>query len=127
MDNPNRAGKKKNPDNAFSNAPSTGFMTLAQLPFVFLFGTKNNILSLFWQRGYERLNFLHRWAGRGIFLSASLHGGFWIHNHLEYNVPILGADKERLGVLTFAALGTIVLTSLRPVRKFAYQLFFYLQ
>jgi len=110
MDNPNRAG----------------FMAVAQLPFVFLFATKNNILSLLWQRGYEKLNFLHRWAGRGMFLSATLHGAFWIRNHLQYNVPILGLDKERLGVLTYAALGTIVLTSLKPIRKFAYQIFFYL-
>jgi len=110
MDNPNRAG----------------FMAVAQLPFVFLFATKNNPLSLVWQKGYEKLNFLHRWAGRGMFLSATLHGAFWIRNHLEYNIPILGLEKERFGVLTYATLGTIVLTSLKPIRKFAYQIFFYL-
>jgi hypothetical protein len=102
-------------------------MTIAQLPFVFLFATKNSLLSVLWQKGYEKLNFLHRWAGRGVFLSASLHGGFWIRNHLQYNVPILGFEKERLGVITYSTLGVIVLTSLKPVRKFAYQVFFYLQ
>ena len=102
-------------------------MTIAQLPFVFLFGTKNNLLSLLWQKGYDRLNFLHRWAGRGIFFSAAIHGGLWIRNHLQYHVSILGMEKEKLGVLTFAALGMIVLTSLKPVRKYCYQVFFFFQ
>jgi len=102
-------------------------MAIAQLPFVFLFATKNSVLSLLWQRGYERLNFLHRWAGRGIFVSATIHGAFWIRNHLQYNVPILGSEKERLGVITYAFLGIIVVTSIKPIRHFAYQVFFYIQ
>jgi hypothetical protein len=103
-------------------------MTIAQLPFVFLFASKNSILSLLWHRGYEKLNFLHRWAGRGVFLSATIHGAFWIRNHLQYKVAILApGSKEQIGVITYAMLGIIVITSLKPIRYYAYEAFFFLQ
>ncbi|KZS95926.1 iron reductase [Sistotremastrum niveocremeum HHB9708] len=108
-DNPNRAG----------------FIALAQLPLVFAFATKNSILTLLLGQGYEKLNFIHRWGGRGMFLSATIHGSLWIRNHLIYNVQIIGSTKETLGVIAYALLGIIVLTSLKPVRQYAYQLFFF--
>jgi hypothetical protein len=38
-----------------------GFLAVAQLPVVFLFATKNSILSLFLGpgNGYEKLNYIH--------------------------------------------------------------------
>jgi len=110
IDNPNRAG----------------FLAIAQLPVVFLFATKNSLLSLALGagRGWEKLNFLHRWSGRGMLLGAAVHGSLWIRNHLQYGLPILGQQKETSGVATFALLCAIVLTSLRPVRAWAYQFFF---
>ncbi|THH15440.1 hypothetical protein EW146_g5043 [Bondarzewia mesenterica] len=110
IDNPNRAG----------------FLAIAQLPVVFLFATKNSILSLLLGpgNGYEKLNYVHRWSGRGVFLGAVIHGSLWIRNHLQYSLPILGQQKETSGVATFALLCIIVLTSLRPVRLFFYQFFF---
>ncbi|KZP33798.1 iron reductase [Athelia psychrophila] len=110
VDNPNRAG----------------FLALAQLPIVFLFGTKNSILSLLLGpgHGYEKLNYVHRWSGRAMFLGAGVHGALWIRNHIQYDLPILGQQKETTGVTAFALLGIIVLTSLKPVRKWCYSVFF---
>ncbi|KAH9041888.1 iron reductase [Lactarius deliciosus] len=111
IDNPNRAG----------------FMALAQLPIVFLFATKNSILSLLLGpgHGYEKLNYVHRWSGRGMFLGAIIHGSLWIRNHVQYNLPVLGPQKETSGVAAFALLCIIVLSSLRPVRVYLRQIFFY--
>ncbi|KAI9434578.1 iron reductase [Lactarius indigo] len=111
IDNPNRAG----------------FLALAQLPIVFLFATKNSILSLLLGpgHGYEKLNYVHRWSGRGMFLGAIIHGSLWIRNHLQYNLAILGPQKETSGVAAFALLCIIVLSSLRPVRIYIRQIFFY--
>ncbi|KAH9169184.1 iron reductase [Lactarius sanguifluus] len=111
IDNPNRAG----------------FMALAQLPIVFLFATKNSILSLLLGpgHGYEKLNYVHRWSGRGMFLGAIIHGSLWIRNHVQYNLPVLGPQKETSGVAAFALLCIIVLSSLRPVRIYLRQIFFY--
>ena len=69
-------------------------MALAQFPVVFLFATKNSIVSLLLGpgNGYEKLNFLHRWSGRAMFLGA-LHGSLWIQNHLVWDLPILGQQK----------------------------------
>ncbi|KAI0640857.1 iron reductase [Trametes meyenii] len=110
MDNPNRAG----------------FLALAQFPVVFLFGTKNSILSLLLGpgHGYEKLNYIHRWAGRGIFIGSAVHGAIWINNHLVYGLPILGQQKETSGVAAFGVLCILVLTSFRPIRRFFYQWFF---
>ncbi|KAG8805431.1 hypothetical protein FRC17_005522, partial [Serendipita sp. 399] len=99
------------------------YLSLAQLPVIFLFATKNNILATLMGRGYERLNFVHRWAGRGIFLSTTIHGGLWIKSHLKMGVDFK-ASKEMTGLAAYAVLGVMVLSSLRPVRRYMYQLFF---
>ncbi|KAH9966357.1 hypothetical protein BGW80DRAFT_1342341 [Lactifluus volemus] len=75
--------------------------------------------------GYEKLNYLHRWSGRGIFLGAVIHGCLWIRNHIQYGLPILGPQKETSGVAAFTLLCIIVLSSLKPVRVYFRQVFFY--
>ncbi|KAK0436227.1 iron reductase [Armillaria borealis] len=109
-DNPNRAG----------------FLALAQFPVVFLFATKNSLLSLLLGpgHGYEKLNYVHRWSGRFMFLGAVIHGSLWIRNHLEWNLTILGEQKETSGIAAFGVLCVIVLTSLKPARSFCYEIFF---
>ncbi|KAI0691823.1 iron reductase [Cytidiella melzeri] len=109
-----------------SNPNRGGFLALAQFPVVFLFATKNSILSFLLGpgNGYERLNYVHRWAGRGLFICALVHGVLWIRNHLQYGLPIMGPQKETSGVATFGVLCVIVLTSLRPPRRMYHQVFF---
>ena len=106
-----------------------GFLSLAQLPVVFLFSSKNSILSLLLGPGvgYEKLNLLHRWSGRVLFLTVTLHGALWMNNQLKYGLPILGQDKFMTGIAAFSFLALIVLTSLRPARIFIYQTFISLQ
>ncbi|KAI0721429.1 iron reductase [Fomitopsis betulina] len=109
-----------------SNPNRAGFLALAQFPVVYLLGTKNSILSLLLGpgNGYERLNFLHRWSGRGMLLGGVIHGSLWIRNHLQYSLPILGQQKETSGVACLGLLCAITLLSLRPVRYYFYQFFF---
>jgi ferric-chelate reductase len=104
-------------------------MALAQLPVVFLFATKNSVLSLLLGpgHGYEKLNYVHRWSGRGMFLAAVIHGSLWIRNHRQYHLAILGPQKETSGVAAFSLLCIIVLSSLKPVRIYLRQIFFYVQ
>ena len=103
-----------------------GFLTVSQLPLVFLLSTKNSVLAALMGRGYEKLNFLHRWSGRAVFLSATIHGTLWINNHLKMGVGFT-AEKEMRGLFAYSILGLMILTSLRPVRNAAYQLFFVFQ
>ncbi|KZW01965.1 hypothetical protein EXIGLDRAFT_760198 [Exidia glandulosa HHB12029] len=103
-----------------------GFMSLAQLPVIFVFASKNGILSVLLGRGYEKLNFLHRWAGRGLLLSATIHGSLWIRNHLLEAPYLMKGLKEGQGMAAYGTLCLIVLTSLSPIRRAAYQVFFFL-
>jgi len=105
----------------------SGFLVLAQLSVVFLFATKNNVISVLIGRGWEKLNFFHRWAGRGVFISATIHGASWINNHLRINPSALKEKKEMLGMAAYGVLCVIVLSSLQQVRLVAYQLFFIVQ
>ncbi|KAL0570998.1 hypothetical protein V5O48_010966 [Marasmius crinis-equi] len=59
--------------NAFTDPVRFGWITVGQLPFVFLFATKNNLLGLLMGVGYEKLNFLHRFVGRVVILSVNVH------------------------------------------------------
>jgi hypothetical protein len=106
-----------------------GFMALAQFPIVFLLATKNSLLSLLLGpgHGYEKLNYIHRWSGRCMFLGAAVHGSLWIRNHLQFGLPILGQQKETSGVASLGLLCVIVLTSLKPVRKYFRHVFFVCQ
>ncbi|KAJ7361090.1 iron reductase [Mycena albidolilacea] len=110
MENPNRAG----------------FIALAQLPPVFLFASKNSPLTaLLLGPGvdYTKLNYIHRWAGRFLFLGAMVHGALWINNHVIFDLPILTQQKESSGVAALATLCIIVLTSVAPVRRWCYSAF----
>ncbi|KAF7797826.1 hypothetical protein EIP86_009032 [Pleurotus ostreatoroseus] len=109
-----------------TNPNRGGFMALAQFPVVFLFATKNSVVSLLLGpgNGFEKLNYVHRWAGRGLFICAAVHGALWIRNHLQYDLPIIGQQKEESGVAAFGVLCFLVLSSFRPVRRYFYQFFF---
>jgi len=106
-----------------------GFIALAQFPIVFLFAMKNSVVSLLLGpgNGYERLNFIHRWSGRIMFLGAVLHGALWIRNHLEYGIEIIGQQKETSGIAALGLLGVIFLSSLRPIRRLCYEVFYIIQ
>ncbi|KAF8960641.1 hypothetical protein BDZ97DRAFT_1940337 [Flammula alnicola] len=59
--------------NIFTDPARTGWIATAQLPFVFAFAQKNNVLGSIIGYGYERLNFLHRFAGKLVVLAANIH------------------------------------------------------
>ncbi|PVG04513.1 hypothetical protein CPB86DRAFT_1133 [Serendipita vermifera] len=106
-----------------SNANRAGFLAVAQLPLIFLLATKNNILAALLGRGYEKLNFLHRWSGRAIFLATSIHGALWIQSHRRLHAS-LTEEKELRGLVAYAILCVMVIISFRPIRERIYQIFF---
>lgn len=103
----------------------SGFLALAQFPPTFLFATKNSVVSTLLGpgHGYEKLNYIHRWSARGLFLGAVVHGALWIRNHLEWDLPIIGQQKETSGVAALGVLCVIVITSWRGIRRMRWELF----
>ncbi|QRV90937.1 nucleoporin-interacting protein NIC96 [Ceratobasidium sp. AG-Ba] len=110
-----------------SNSNRAGFMALSLLTPTFLFASKNSPAALLLGKGYEKLNWVHRWAGRLLFLMATVHGSLWINNRIRNGKEELlhTGIKETRGMAAYGTLCMIVLLSLRPVRSYAYQ-FFYL-
>lgn len=106
-----------------SNRP--GFLAVAQLPVVFLFSMKSPLpLPVFLPSlSYEHYNFIHRWAGRTTWLAATVHGALWLNQFIEVDSPELHKAKVKRGLISYGFLCMVVITSLKPVRRKFYQLF----
>lgn len=57
----------------FIDSARAGWVGASQLPFLFIFSAKNNIISMLTGFGYEKLNFMHRFLGRVIVLCLNIH------------------------------------------------------
>ena len=104
----------------------TGFIALAQLPLVFLLAGKNNIIGFLVGSSYERLNWLHRWTARILFLTVTLHMGFWFVDWARYDYIKHKLTTDLITERGFAAwciLLWIVLSSLAPIRRWNYEFF----
>ncbi|KAH9923389.1 incomplete iron reductase [Amylocystis lapponica] len=74
--------------NPFSDPVRSGYVSASQFPFIIILAMKNNIIGWLVGCGYEKLNFLHRLAGRLAILAVNIHsigymyvfiaeGSFW--------------------------------------------------
>ncbi|EKM52997.1 uncharacterized protein PHACADRAFT_49775, partial [Phanerochaete carnosa HHB-10118-sp] len=60
-------------DSVFNNSIREGAIVASQLPWVYMLASKNNIIGTMTGRGYEKLNYIHRMAGRLTVLAANVH------------------------------------------------------
>jgi ferric-chelate reductase len=128
--NPNRPGKYHLEWEAFVLIISSiGMVAVAQLPLVFILGSKESVLPwlLGHGRGYEKLNILHRWVGRGIVIGGLLHGGLWISFRRRYGIPPFEDHRGKTGITAVVILAVITLSSFRLVRRLFYQSFYFVQ
>ncbi|TFK37001.1 hypothetical protein BDQ12DRAFT_608543 [Crucibulum laeve] len=65
--------------NPFTDPMRTAWLAIGQLPFVFAFAAKNNVLGALIGLGYEKLNFLHRFVGRLVVLAANIHSIYYFY------------------------------------------------
>lgn len=104
----------------------TGVVSIAQLPLIVLLAGKKNIIGALTGVGYERLNWLHRWTARTLWLSATLHMGFWFRNWARYDyiaTKLMTDPITQRGFAAWCILTFVVVTSMAPVRKLSYELF----
>lgn len=104
----------------------TGFIACAQLPLVFLLAGKNNIIGLLVGASYERLNWLHRWTARVLFLTVTIHMGFWFADWHRFDYIKVKLTTDRITQRGFAAwviLLWIVISSMAPARRWNYEFF----
>ena len=104
----------------------TGFIACAQLPLVFLLAGKNNIIGLLAGASYERLNWLHRWTARVLFLTVTIHMGFWFADWYRFDyikVKLTNDPITQRGFAAWVIMLWIVISSMAPLRKWNYEFF----
>ncbi|OKL62212.1 hypothetical protein UA08_02883 [Talaromyces atroroseus] len=103
-----------------------GFMSICQLPLVILLAGKQNIIGLLTGTSYDYLNWYHRWVSRTLWLSATIHMGFWFRDYGKYDyiVTMIKTDYfTQHGFAAWCVLTFIFLTSFAPVRRWNYEFF----
>lgn len=104
----------------------TGFIAAAQLPLVVLLSGKRNLIGWLTGTSYERLNWLHRWVSRVLFLTVTIHMGFWFVGWARYDyikVKLTTDPITQRGFAAWCILLWIVLSSLLPARRWNYEFF----
>jgi predicted ferric reductase len=105
----------------------TGFVSIAQIPLLFLLSGKNNIIGFLTGMSYERLNWLHRWAARCLALTTTIHFGYWLGDWWPYGAFV--SKKIRTdpitwrGLIAWCFLMWTVFSSVAPIRGWNYEFF----
>jgi len=103
-----------------------GHMTLTQLPLVFLMAGKRNIVGTLTGTSYERLNWIHRWVARCMFITASCHMSFFFKSWGRYKYIPKKLEMDiisRQGLGAWCVLLWIIISSFAPIRNIAYEFF----
>jgi hypothetical protein len=105
----------------------TGWVSIAQLPLIFLLAGKNNIIGYLTGTSYERLNWMHRWVARCLLLTATIHVSWWFRDWWpfgDYPREMIKTDYQaNKGFVAWILLLWIVLSSFAPIRGWRYEFF----
>ncbi|KAH9906426.1 ferric reductase like transmembrane component-domain-containing protein [Xylariomycetidae sp. FL2044] len=102
------------------------WVTVTQVPFLYLLSSKTNVVGLIAGTSYERLNWLHRWVARTMFVTATVHGfHFWTE---WVKADLIEWEMESMPIIPYGLGGWAILlwmtiTSLKPFRSMAYEVF----
>ncbi|KAJ5952938.1 Riboflavin synthase-like beta-barrel [Penicillium vulpinum] len=104
----------------------SGFIAICQLPLIFLLAGRQNIIGFLAGMSYVSLNWYHRWVARILWLTTTIHMGFWFRDWGRWNYIIYQLNNSALAKRGFAAwviLTFIVITSFAPIRRLSYEVF----
>ncbi|KAI0971220.1 ferric reductase like transmembrane component-domain-containing protein [Xylaria arbuscula] len=103
------------------------WVTVTQVPLLYLLANKTNMIGIIIGTSHERLNWLHRWVARTMFVTATVHGfhfwSEWVHydivqDELETLYTIVPYGLGAWGILLW-----MTITSFKPFRSMAYEVF----
>ncbi|KAI1101544.1 ferric reductase like transmembrane component-domain-containing protein [Jackrogersella minutella] len=102
------------------------WVTVTQMPLLYLLASRSNIIALITGTSYERLNWLHRWVARTMLVTATVHGWFFWAGWISSG--ILGEELRMMPMVRwgFGAWGILLwmtITSFKPFRTMAYEFF----
>lgn len=101
------------------------WVSACQLPMLYLLSMKYSPIGFLIGSSHERLNWLHRWVARTMFVTVTCHGfHFWTEwvraDFVEYELEIMPMVKYGLGA--WAILLWSVVVGFVPIRRMAYEL-----
>jgi ferredoxin-NADP reductase len=102
------------------------WVSVTQIPFIVLLSCKFNPISILTGISYERLNWLHRWAARTVFLTLIVHWSFFYQEWVIADFVKLQFEMMPMVKYGFGAWGVItwqVLTGFGFVRAASYEIF----
>ncbi|KAH0828641.1 ferric reductase like transmembrane component-domain-containing protein [Lanmaoa asiatica] len=111
--------------NPFTNTRHLGWVIGSQIPFVYAFTTKNNVVGLLVGVGYEKLNYLHRHVGRLIVIVANVHAlGYLYKWNLAGDISqMISKPFVYLGIIALVCVNLLGFFSIQCVRTKSYNLF----
>jgi hypothetical protein len=102
------------------------WVSVTQVPFVYLLASKASLIGLLSGSSHERINWLHRWVSRTLLVTVTVHGGFfyveWYRADLV-EVELQMMTMVKYGIGAWSVLAWSFITSLTPIRSFSYELF----
>jgi NAD(P)H-flavin reductase len=102
------------------------WVSITQVPFVYLLASKASIIGLLSGSSHERLNWLHRWVSRTLLVTATIHGAFFYAqwdraDFVQLELEMMPMVKYGMGA--WAILLWTFLSSLTPIRSLSYEIF----
>lgn len=103
------------------------WVTVTQVPLLYLLASKTNMIGLIIGTSHERLNWLHRWVARTMFVTATVHGFYFWAEWVHYD--IVQDELDTLSTIVPYGLGAwgillwMTITSFKPFRSMAYEFF----
>ncbi|EAA30048.3 hypothetical protein GE21DRAFT_4980 [Neurospora crassa] len=102
------------------------WITVMQMPLLYLLASKCSIIGLIIGTGHERLNWLHRWVGRTMFVTGAVHGWHFFTEWqragiLEFQLQMMGMVKY--GMAAWTVLGWSLISGFAPLRRLGYEFF----
>ena len=102
------------------------WVSVSQIPFIYLLSCKFNPISMLTGVSYERFNWLHRWAARTVFLTVIVHWSFffrewWLADFVKLEIDMMPMVKYGFGA--WSTIGWMVLSGFGCFRSLNYELF----
>jgi NAD(P)H-flavin reductase len=102
------------------------WVSVTQLPFIYLLSSKFNPVSILTGISYERLNWLHRWTARTIFLTLIVHWTFFFQEWVEADfvkLQLKMMPMVKYGFGAWAVITWMVLSGFGFFRAASYEIF----
>lgn len=102
------------------------WVTMMQVPLLYLLASKANVVAFLLGSSHERLNWMHRWVARTMLVTGAVHGWHFYHqwalaDFVEFQLEMMPMVKYGLGA--WAVLAWALLSSFAPLRHAWYELF----